>query len=921
MRLKSLFLATLLLALSSCDPPADPAYQVVSDPNNSLAFFLTAPGGAALKIDSTGWGTNWAWVSVSTQNHAPGDDLNAAATITFNKDAGEIVDLNLHAHASGKTILMEYTTKAPKDIPLTMIAATINAAEGGSAKATIATVDGKETAIQLPAGANLFSQVKGISFSGDKWGPVNLAINPPVDVGVDGQLRLMLADKVATAGEKKITLTWTFPSGGGDVPLIHKPADLAKFAPEVVTPDWFPYQPKWNVGTSPISMDSWRQAAGAHGGVLQKGDHFELADGTPVKFFGTNLSYAMSAPEKADADFTAARFAKYGINAVRMHKFTGSGWEGIGDENDALKMKPEGLAKLDYFAAQLKSRGIYYGWSHAYHFKVRPANKSRIAGYDELMKNGGDTYGVINWAEDVQDLLIEQVVGLLHHKNPYTGTAYADDPALCFLELQNEDDIFFYTSTDACNNFPTYKKLLLKRFAEFLTAQYGSREKLAAAWQGALKDGENLADATIEVQPNPWYESDQYLPGQSGGMRQRLLDNAAFLHETQNRFYAKFSKAIRDAGYKGPIIGSPWQAPTMLPHYLNLQADAQAGFVDRHDYFGGGLNDTMLKDPGGGFLSAGLQQVAGVPFGLSEWIHVYPSLYSAEGPVIAAAYGMGLQGWDSSYEFQSTSAHPAESVGNEPFGVWNADLPTQIGQYPILARMIQRGDVKESPIIATRRVSPENLAQGRFDFNDALTQQGDFKTFASPEVLAAGRAVVEFTGKTSTSTLPNLDAYKKGSVITSATGQLAWDASAGVISINTPGTQGIVGFARDNTLTLGDISITSHSPYASILLTAKEKNDVISSGKTLLLSAVARNANSGFRVLTIDGKTILDNGHAPIMLEPVSAEISFKSRKIKQVQILDLDGNLTSRTAAFTPEKFTIDGKNDRAIYYQIVLE
>ena len=40
----------------------------------------------------------------------------------------------------------------------------------------------------------------------------------------------------------------------------------------------------------------------------------------------------------------------------------------------------------------------------------------------------------------------------------------------------------------------------------------------------------------------------------------------------------------------------------------------------------------MLAQPGSGYFSSGLQQVANRPFGLSEWIHVYPSLYSAEGP-------------------------------------------------------------------------------------------------------------------------------------------------------------------------------------------------------------------------------------------------------------------------------------------------
>ncbi len=59
--------------------------------------------------------------------------------------------------------------------------------------------------------------------------------------------------------------------------------------------------------------------------------------------------------------------------------------------------------------------------------------------------------------------MIEMVVNLLKHKNPYTGRTYADEPALCFIELQNEDDIFFYTSPGAFNACPTCKKHFLER--------------------------------------------------------------------------------------------------------------------------------------------------------------------------------------------------------------------------------------------------------------------------------------------------------------------------------------------------------------------------------------------------------------------------------------------------------------------------
>ena len=753
---------------------------------------------------------------------------------------------------------------------------------------------------------------------------MEITLDPPLETNGHGDMRIRLAADTIKAGATRARVTWSFP---GKVELAVQAEDVAKNAPVLAGADWFTYRPQWDFGPSAIGAeDVLDKPAGKHGGVRIKGDQFVFEDGTPVKFWGTNLSYGASAPEKGDADFTAARFAKYGVNAVRFHKFTGPGWEGIGEENTAVMMKPAGMARLDYFASQLAMRGIYYGWSHSFQFKVRPGDKSRLAGFAELMKKGGNTYGVINWAEDVQDLMIEMVVGLLKHKNPYTGKTYAQDPALCYIELQNEDDIFFYTSGPAYNDFPTYARQLREHFAQWLKERYGTQEKLSGAWQGALKPGETLAAGEMAVEINPWAMSDANLPNIKGGARQRLLDNAAFLHFTQNKFYRKFVKAIRDAGYQGPLVGSPWQAPGGLPHYYNLRSDDLVGYIDRHNYFGEGFTDSMLKTPGGGYLSSGLQQVANKPFGISEWIHVYPSLYSVEGPILMAAYGMGLQGWGASYEFQSGSGRldpNSALVGNLPWGVWNADVPSQMGQYPILARMIQRGDVRTAPAISVRRISTENLAKGQFNFADTVRQQGDIKTFSGSvpaETLAAGRALVEFVEKPAPSLLADMAKYTRGTVITSATGQLRWDTAAGgMVSISTAGTEGYVGFAGGKHLVLGATEITPATAYAAILITAADLKKNLGNDKRALIYAMARNANSGFRILTLDNRTIVDNGKAPIVLEPVQAEIAFTRRKIAQVNVLDHDGRVTGRTLPVADGKFSLDTGRDKAIYYEVV--
>jgi len=168
------------------------------------------------------------------------------------------------------------------------------------------------------------------------------------------------------------------------------------------------------------------------------------------------------------------------------------------------------------------------------------------------------------------------------------------------------------------------------------------------------------------------------------------------------------------------------------------------------------------------------------------------------------------------------------------------------------------------------------------------------------------------------SDFPDLAKYTSGDVITAVTGQLAWDAGAGLVEIKTPGTQGFVGFSQGKTLDLGDLSLNSSATYASILVTAAEPKDTIATGKRLLVSAVARIANTGFRYSTLDDKTIVDNGSGPILVEPVQATITLKNRTVTAVTVLDQDGRTTSATVPVTAGAFTIDTGRDKTIYYQV---
>lgn len=365
-------------------------------------------------------------------------------------------------------------------------------------------------------------------------------------------------------------------------------------APYIFAPgkDWAAFAPKDEADAPAFAMNDWLERPAGKSGRVRIDGQGRLAhpDGSPVRWWGTNFQYAENAPPREQADLHAARLAAWGVNCVRLHKFTDpSRWAGFGDKDDVTQWEPGGLDRFDYLLHRLQQEGVRYGISHTFGLAIPEGSRDRVLAYDEIQWQGkkGVAYALINVAEDIQDLMIEKIVNLLKHRNPHTGTTIAENPALSFIELQNEDDIFFFTLREILAQAPTYRTKYEQDFAAWIKTRYPTGEALAAAWKGALGKGDEWGKQ-IAVETNPWILGADSLPKITGGKRRRLLDQAAFMEATQMKLYNRFVKAIRDAGYDRPLIGSPWQAPAGLPHLLNLRCDARVGIVDRHNYWGGG---------------------------------------------------------------------------------------------------------------------------------------------------------------------------------------------------------------------------------------------------------------------------------------------------------------------------------------------
>ena len=101
--------------------------------------------------------------------------------------------------------------------------------------------------------------------------------------------------------------------------------------------------------------------AGKHGFLKAEGDRFVFEDGTPVRFWGTNLNGGACFPEKDYAPKLAKRIASYGCNMVRLHQLDSEA--NIPNIymcrrgprlNDTRHFDAESLDRLDYMIACMK---------------------------------------------------------------------------------------------------------------------------------------------------------------------------------------------------------------------------------------------------------------------------------------------------------------------------------------------------------------------------------------------------------------------------------------------------------------------------------------------------------------------------------------------------------------------------------------
>lgn len=654
--------------------------------------------------------------------------------------------------------------------------------------------------------------------------------------------------------------------------VVLSPREAKLEAKPYVTGDWFAWSGIDVAKRRGTALDVSRlldAPAGKHGALGRKGEEFVFADGKKARFWGVNIVASANFPSHQEADELAELLSSLGVNMTRHHHIDAA-WSTpnvFGNKSSTLALDPAAMERFDYFVAALQKRGIYQYFDMLVHRKVTTEDG---AGDAAQLVAGLKIEGEFEpRLIELQEKFIDAFMG---HENPYTKQSYAKNPAIALVDVINEDSLFWIRKEgEFALKSDTGKQALKRQFSAWLSSRVaGDRAALEKRWADAtgkrgLSAGEDPAQGTVEF--DFAFEPDIY----QRLSKARAADTLRFLYDTQTSYYRRIQARLKQLGYRGLVTGSNhW-----TEHPLDLLANGELDFVDRHAYFShpeGGwgyspnvrYNPTsMLKDPYLGIIgSLAHRRVKGLPYASSEWQTSAPNDYREEGVLVMGAYA-SLQGM-SPLEFAFS-----HDVNKRPNAIRelsnNFDIieqPAMLGLWPAVSMLFHRGDVKPATLSAYVRVDPE----ASFVPEASLP--------APPKLGLIARTGVDFTkGAPEVPIEKIVDEHTRGNVVVSSTGELRHDAVAGRFEVDTPRTQGLAGFRADEPVALGNVRIESKTPFSVIVVTALDEAPIASS-KRWLVTAVANSVNSGMS-LTSSGNAIADPGHSPVLVEPVTGSVAF----------------------------------------------
>lgn len=635
--------------------------------------------------------------------------------------------------------------------------------------------------------------------------------------------------------------------------------------------------------------------AGKHGFIQVKDGRFAYPDGRRFRCWGVNITgWALGSallPPHREAEIYARSLARMGVNCVRFHfldmrksRITRDGETASGERvpitqtpsgliddkfDDSRHFDAEQLDRLHYFYAELKKNGIYTDFNLNVGRRWMKGDNVPDA---ELI---GIAKGITNFGPELIELQKEYAKMLLGATNPYTGMRYADDPAVAIVELVNENSLLEFWQRNWLRGelreggenlqldlTPHYARLLTDRYNAWLAKNRTPAEVAKLRQVSGIAAG----------QPVTFLRRGDF----RNAPTERYRAEIEFITSVEIDFHGELTRYLRDdLGVKSIIM------PTADHTYFiagqpMMRSGAKFDVMDSHVYWQhpaiyGKRNEPMVNFPELAIpTKLARTAMVGKAFTVSEVNHPFPSDYGAEMIPTLASYA-ALQDWDGIffYTFESKLLGVATPVIGDHFDI--TQDPVKIAQMPVGAAIFLRGDVSAARQVATRSYSKEEI-------DESARLPRKYQPYFSPGFdttlpLIHGSRVSCIDCKSVKAPVP-----PASNPIVSDTGELSWstrDGSDGLIAIDAPRTQGLVGFVRANErIKTTHLSAEVKNDFASITLTSLD-GKAIHNSNSMLLTAVGRTQNTGAE--WNERRTMMTKwGTAPTLIEPIKGWVTLR---------------------------------------------
>ena len=385
-----------------------------------------------------------------------------------------------------------------------------------------------------------------------------------------------------------------------------------------------------NVSAWPTNLLDWKTApvdlsflnapekpAGKHGFLTAAKDKLVFEDGTPVRFWGTNLTaYALFGTTRENVRLQAHRLSELGFNLVRIHHHDSS-WvvpNIFGDRTalDTQNLSLGMLEKLDWWIKCLEDEGIYVWLDLQVGRQFKFADG--IDGFSEISKGKptADLRGYNYVNTSIERAMQRFNEAYLNHRNTFNGLAYKDDPGIVALLLTNENDVthHFGNALLPDKQVPQHNALYMAQ-AEAFAAKFGlAKDKTWRSWEHG--------------------------------------PSKLFLNDLEHRFDAEMIQQLRKIGVKVPIVTTSSWGNNPLS---SLPALLSGDMIDVHAY--GGI-DELEKNPlyAPTFIDwMAAAHVIDRPLSVTEWnVSPFPTPDRDTIPLFVAS-SASFQGWDALMQF------------------------------------------------------------------------------------------------------------------------------------------------------------------------------------------------------------------------------------------------------------------------------